>query len=304
MTHLSCEFARKDLCHISYFMGISVTRHSSGLFLSQHKYAEEIIERDAMSFCKPISNPIDTKAKLNGLSGKPYHNPSEYQSLAGDLQYLTFTRSDITYAIQQVCLYMHYPRTQHMTTLKRIIRYFKDTIHHGLHLSPSLVYTHTTYTYVDRGEWLNIRKSTSGYCVYLGNNLISWFAKQQSNLSCSSAEAEYRSVANVVVESCWLQNLLSELQCLIIKSTLVCCDNVSIVYMSSNPIQHKRTKHVEMDIHFVREKVAKGQVHVLHVPSRNQIDEIFTNGLSLQLFDDFRDSHNTHQPPVLTTGTY
>jgi len=74
--------------------------------------------------------------------------------------------------------------------------------------------------------------------------------------------------------------------------------------MSSNYIQHKRTKHVEMNIHFVREKVAKGQVHVLHVPSHNQIDEIFTNGLPLQLFDDFRDSLNTRQPPVLTTGTY
>ena len=128
--------------------------------------------------------------------------------------------------------------------------------------------------------------------VYLGNNLISWSAKQQSNLYRSSVEVEYRSVANVVAESSWVQNLLSELQCLIIKVTLVYCDNVSIVYMLSNPIQHKRTKHIEMDIHFVREKVAKGQIRVLHVSSRYQIADIFTKGLPVQLFDDFRDNLN------------
>jgi hypothetical protein len=129
----------KDLGHLSYFLGISVSRYSDGIFLSQHKYVEEIIERAAMSSCKPVSTLVDTKAKLSGLSGNPYHNPSEYQSLAGALQYLTFTRPDIAYVVQQVRLFMHDPRTQHMTALKRIIRYIKGTIHHGLHLSPSLV---------------------------------------------------------------------------------------------------------------------------------------------------------------------
>jgi hypothetical protein len=134
--------------------------------------------------------------------------------------------------------------------------------------------------------------------------LVSWSAKRQPTLSRSSAEAEYRGVANVVAESCWLRNLLLELQCPVTKATLVYCDNVSAVYLSGNPIQHQRTKHIEMDIHFVREKVAKGQVRVLHVPSRYQIADIFTKGLPLQLFDDFRDSLNIRQPPVSTTGVY
>jgi hypothetical protein len=304
LSHLSCEFAMKDLGPISYFLGISVTRHSCRLFLSQHKYAEKIIERSFMSSCKPVSTLVDTKAKLSGLSGNPYHNPSEYRSLVGALQYLTFTRPNIAYAIQQVCLFMHDPRTQHMTALKQIIRYIKGTIHHGLHLSPSLVDTLISYTDADWGGCPDTRRSTSGYCVYLGNNLVSWSAKRQSTLSRSSAEAEYRGVANVVAESCWLRNLLLELQCPIIKATLVYCDNVSDVYLSGNPIQHQRTKHIEMDIHFVREKVAKGQVRVLHVPSHYQIADIFTKGLPLQLFDDFRDSLNIRQPPVLTMGAY
>jgi hypothetical protein len=206
MSKLSCEFSMKDLGPLSYFLGISVTRRSDGIFLSQHKYAEEIIERAAMSSCKSVSTPVDTKAKLSGLSGNPYHNPSEYRSLAGALQYLTFTRPDIAYAVQQVCLFMHDPRTQHMTALKRIIRYIKGTIHHGLHLSPSLVDTLTSYTDADWGGCPDTRRSTSGYCVYLGDNLVSWSAKRQSTLSRSSAEAEYRGVANVVAESCWIRN--------------------------------------------------------------------------------------------------
>jgi hypothetical protein len=304
MSKLSSEFAMKDLGPLSYFLGISVTRHSGGMFLSQHKYAEEIIERASMSSCKPVSTSVDTKAKLSGTSGNPYHDPSEYRSLAGALQYLTFTRPDISYAVQQVCLFMHDPRTQHMTALKRIIPYIKGTITHGLHLSPSSVDKLTTYTDADWGGCPDTRRSTSGYCVYLGDNLVSWSAKRQPTLSRSSAEAEYRGVANVVSESCWLRNLLLELQCPITKATLVYCDNVSAVYLSGNPIQHQRTKHIEMDIHFVREKVARGQIRVLHVPSRYQIADIFTKGLPLQLFSDFRDSLNIHPPPVSTTGVY
>ena len=304
MAQLSSEFSMKDLGPLSYFLGISVTRHPEGLFLSQKKYAEEIIERAGMSSCKPSSTPVDTKAKLSGSSGNPYHDPTEYRSLAGALQYLTFTRPDISYAVQQVCLFMHDPKTQHMSALKRIIRYINGTIDFGLHLYPSSIDKLISYTDADWAGCPDTRRSTSGYCVYLGDNLISWSAKRQHTLSRSSAEAEYRGVANVVSESCWLRNLLLELCCPVTKATLVYCDNISAVYLSDNPVQHQRTKHIEMDIHFVREKVACGQVRVLHIPSRFQIADIFTKGLPLQLFDDFRDSLNIRSPPVSTTGVY
>lgn len=109
-------------------------------------------------------------------------------------------------------------------------------------------------------------------------------------------------MANVVSESCWLRNLLLELHCPTQKATLVYCDNVCAIYLSGNPVQHQRTKHIEMDIHFVREKVARGQVRVLHVPSRHQLADIFTKGLPLILFNDFRDSLNVRPPPVSTAG--
>lgn len=134
------------------------------------------------------------------------------------------------------------------------------------------------------------RHYTSRYCVYLGENLISWSSKRQQTISRSSAEAEYRGVANTVAETCFLRNLLLELHFPIKKATLIFCDNVSSVHLASNPIKHQRTKHVELDLHFVCEKVALGQVKVLHVPSSYQYADIFTKGLPSSLFIAFRSS--------------
>lgn len=138
--------------------------------------------------------------------------------------------------------------------------------------------------------------------MFLGDNIVSWSAKHQTTLSRSSVEAEYRAVANVVSETCWLRNLLLELHCPIPTATLVYTDNISTIYLAGNPVQHQQTKHIEMDIHFVREKVARGQVRVLHVPSRHQIADIFTKGLPLVLFKVFRDSLSVRVPPVSTAG--
>jgi len=132
--------------------------------------------------------------------------------------------------------------------------------------------------------------------------LLSWSSKCQATFSRSSAEAEYRGAVNVVSKSSWLHNLFLELHCPIHKATLVYCDNVSAIYLSGNPIQHQHTKHIEMDIHFVREKVAHGQVRVLHVPLHYQIADIFTKGLPLVLFQDFRDSLSVREPPASNVG--
>ncbi|GAU48004.1 hypothetical protein TSUD_404810 [Trifolium subterraneum] len=302
MALLASEFAMKDLGPLSYFLGIAVTRHAGGLFLSQSTYAGEIIARAGMASCKPSATPVDTKQKLSTSAGTPYDDPTLYRSLAGALQYLTFTRPDISYVVQQVCLHMHAPCTGHMFALKRILRYVQGTLHYGLHLSPSPIEKLISYTDADWGGCPDTRRSTSGYCVFLGDNLISWSSKRQPTLSRSSAEAEYRGVANVVSESCWLRNLLLELHFPLSQATLVYCDNVSAIYLSGNPVQHQRTKHIEMDIHFVREKVARGQARVLHVPSRHQIADIFTKGLPHVLFDDFRTSLSVREPPASTAG--
>ncbi|XP_021761820.1 uncharacterized protein LOC110726656 [Chenopodium quinoa] len=248
MDLLSSEFAMKDLSPLNYFLG------KGGMFLSQQKYAKQIIERAGMSSCKPSPTLVDTNSKVSATSSTIFDDPTMYRSLVGALQYLTFTRPDISYAVQQI----------------------------------------------NWGGCSDTRRSTSGYCVFLGDNLVSWSSKRQPTLSKSSAEAEYRGVANVVSESCWLRNLLLELHCPVKKATLVYCDNVSAIYLSDNPVQHQRTKHIEMDIHFVREKVARGEVRVLHVLSRYQIADIFTKGFLQGFFNDFRDSLSVRQPAAST----
>ncbi|KAI3780426.1 hypothetical protein L2E82_10407 [Cichorium intybus] len=241
---LSTEFSMSDLGDLHYFLGVSATGSVDGLFLSQQKYAAEILDRASMTNCKPASTPADLSAKFDG-TGPPVDDPTLYRSLAGALQYLTFTRPDITYAVQQICLYMHDPREPHFTALKRILHYIRGTLSHGLQLYTSPSRSLIAYSDADWAGCPITRRSTSGY-----------FAK-----------------------TCWIRNLLLELHYMPAKATIVYCDNVSAVYMSSNPVHHQRTKHIEIYLHFVRDKVATGHVRVLHVPSSSQYADIFTKSL-------------------------
>ncbi|GJY67429.1 ribonuclease H-like domain-containing protein [Tanacetum coccineum] len=261
------EFVMTDLGPLNCFLGVSGTRTNSGIFLSQAKYATEILERAHMLNCNLCRTPVDTVKKL-GPDDSPVTDPTLYRSLAGALQYLTFTCSDLSYAVQQLCLYMHDPREPHFQDLKRVLRYLRGTTDLGLQLYTSSTSQLIAYSNADWVGCPSTRRFTSGYCVFLGDNLLSWSAKRQNTLSRSSDEAEYRGVANAVAETTWVRNLLRELHTPLRTSTLVYCDNISVVYMSANLVQHQRTKHIEIDIHFVRDKVAAGHVRVLHVPSR------------------------------------
>jgi hypothetical protein len=225
----------------------------------------------------------------------------EYHSYAGALQYMTLTRPDIAHAVQQACLYMHAPWEPHLNLVKRILRYVKGTLDFSMRLSCSPMTSLTAYSDADWAGCPDTRRSTSGYCVYHGDNLVSWSSKRQTTVSHSSAKAEYRAVAHTVAECCWICQLLGELHHPLFAATVVFCDNVSTIYMASNPVQHRWTKHIEIDIHFVREKVSLGQVRVLHVPSTHQYANIMTKGLSSQLFSEFRSILCVH-PDAQTEG--
>jgi hypothetical protein len=298
---LRSEFAMKDLGELHHFLGMHVQRHGSGLFLSQRQYMLEILDRAGMAECKPSSTPVQISPKL-AANGPPVQDPSDYRSLAGALQWLTFTRPDISYAVQQVCLYMHDPREPHLAALKRILHYVHGTLDLGLLLQPSDSGDLIVYSDADWVGCPDTRRSTSGYAVFLGDNLVSWSSKRQNTVSRSSVEAEYRAVANGVVEATWLRQLLLELHAPPRRATLVYCDNVSAAYMSSNPVQHQRTKRIEIDLHFVRERVAIGHVRVPHVPTSTQYADIFTKGLPSSLFQEFRSSLNIRGVNVPTAG--
>nr|GEU68695.1 ribonuclease H-like domain-containing protein [Tanacetum cinerariifolium] len=264
------EFAMTNLGSLNYFLGIFVTSDSSGMFLSQKKYVVEILVRAGMVNCNPNRTPVDTKSKL-GDTSDVISDPTLYRSLAGSLRYLIITRPDISYAVQKVCLHMHDPREPHLSALKRILRYVCGTLDYGLQLFSS--FTTDLVAYSD-ADWVGC--------------------------PTTRAEAEYRGVANAVVETCWLRNLLHELHTLLSFITLIYCDNYSAVYLSCNPVQHQRRKHIEIDIYFVHDLVATGQVRVLHVPSRYQFADIFTKGLPSALFEEFRSSLSVRRTPAQT----
>ncbi|XP_026458745.1 uncharacterized protein LOC113359302 [Papaver somniferum] len=178
-----------DLGPLHHFLGISVNRSSSGLYLSQSVYAKDIIARASMTNCNPVATPVDTNSKLSATSGHVIEDPTLYRSLAGALQYLTFTRPDISYAVQQVCLFMHDPWEPHMQALKRILRYLQGTLDHGLFLYATTLTGLTAYSDADWAGCPDSRRSTSGYCIFLGDNLVSWSSKRQATVSRSSAEA-------------------------------------------------------------------------------------------------------------------
>jgi hypothetical protein len=289
---LQREFPVKDLGVLHHFLGVTAEPRPSGLLLHQQQYTLDILEQAKMIDCKPCSTPVDTQAKLSEAKGDPVEDPTGYRSPPGALQYLTFTRPDISYAVQQVCLHMHDPREPHLAALKRLLRYLRGTVDYGLLLHRSTSSELVVYTDVDWAGCPDTRRSTSGYAVFLGGNLVFWSSKRQPVVSRSSAEAEYRAVANGVAEAAWLRQLLAELHSPLSRSTLVYCDNVSVVYLSTNPVQHQRTKHVEIDLHFVRDWVAVGDVRVLHVPATSQFANIFTKGLPSSTFAEFRSSLN------------
>ncbi|WVZ83622.1 LOW QUALITY PROTEIN: hypothetical protein U9M48_030750 [Paspalum notatum var. saurae] len=245
---LQREFAMKDLGKLHNFLGSALQWRTPSDAAPVHpRYPGTCWYVRVQS----LSMPVDTSPKLSGVTGDPMKDAIDFRSLAGVLQYLTFTRLDISYAVQQICLHMHDPREPHLAALKRILRYIRGTLHLGLHLRPSTQCDLVVYSDANWAGCPDTRKSTSGYAVFLGDNLVSWSSKRQNTVSRSSAEAEYRVVPNAVAEASWLRQLLQELHSPPRCATLVYCDNISAVYMSSNPVQHQRTKHIEIDLHFV-----------------------------------------------------
>nr|GEV04889.1 ribonuclease H-like domain-containing protein [Tanacetum cinerariifolium] len=244
------DFSMTGLGSLNYFLGIFVTRDSSGMFLSQKKYTVEIPKRAGMVNCNPSRTSVDTESKL-GDTGDIVSDPTLYRSLAGSLQYLTFTRPYISYPVQQVCLYMHDPREPHLSALKRILRHVRSTLEYGLQLFSSSTTDLVAYSDADWAGCLTTRCSTSG---------------------------EVSGVVNAVAETCWTRNLLRELHFSLSSATLVYCDNVSAVYLSCNPVQHQCTKHIEIDINFVRDLVAAGQKRKKQISTKTTL-ELYLSGV-------------------------
>ncbi|RVW60653.1 Retrovirus-related Pol polyprotein from transposon TNT 1-94 [Vitis vinifera] len=251
--HLFTHFQTKDLGKLKYFLGIEIAQSSSGVVLSQRKYALDILEETGMLDCKPVDTPMDPNVKLVPGQGEPLGDPGRYRRLS--------------------------PCDSHWDAVIRILRYIKSTPGQGV-LYENRGHTQVVgYTDADWAGSPTDRRSTSGYCVFIGGNLISWKSKKQDVVARSSAEAEYRAMALATCELIWLRHLLQELRFGKDEQMKLICDNQAALHIASNPVFHERTKHIEVDCHFIREKIASGCVATSFVNSNDQLADIFTKSL-------------------------
>lgn len=179
---------------------------------------------------------------------------------------------------------MHAPSVTHWSALKRVLRYLKGTIHFGLFLNRNAKFNLSAFSDSDWGGDRDTGRSTTGYIIYLGSNPISWKSSKQKSVSRSSSEAEYKAVANAASEVLWINQLLQELSIRASSPPIIYCDNTGAQYLSSNPVFHSRMKHISLDYHFVRERVADGTFSVRHVHTKDQWADILTKPLPKQSY--------------------
>ncbi|KAM1900185.1 hypothetical protein ACFX14_029161 [Malus domestica] len=279
---LGQKFSMKDLGPLHYFLGMEIQRTPTAMYLTQSKYILDLLKKTNMCDAKPLTTPATTGRKLSLFEGEPLSDGTLFRSIVGALQYLLFTRPDIAFAVNQVCQYMHSPTTTHWTAVKRILRYLKATPDHGIVYKPSSL-TLTAFADADYAGDPDDRRSTGGYCIFLGHNLVSWSSKKQRGVSRSSTEAEYRQLAYTAATLSWFRHIFRDLH-LSLSPPRLWCDNISALAVASNPVYQARMRHVEVDYHYVREKVVRKELQVGYVATADQIADFLTKGLSSPRF--------------------
>uniref|UniRef100_A0A2N9F3K8 Integrase catalytic domain-containing protein n=1 Tax=Fagus sylvatica TaxID=28930 RepID=A0A2N9F3K8_FAGSY len=283
---LGQHFEMKDLGHLSYFLGLEVSSSSNGYYLTQAKYTSDLISRAGITDSKIIDTPIEYNNRLNTHDREPLPDATLYRQLVGSLVYLTVTRLDISYAVHIVSQFMAAPRSLHYAAVLRILRYLKGTLFHGLHFSSQSSLTLQAYSDADWAGDPTDRRSTTGYCFLLGDSLISWRSKKQSVVARSSTEAEYRALADTTAELLWLRWLLQDLGIDCSTAVPIHCDNRSAIQIAHNDVFHERTKHIEIDCHFVRHHLLQGTLQLRSVSSQDQLADIFTKPMPPGRFRD------------------
>ncbi|KAL0552943.1 hypothetical protein IC582_012078 [Cucumis melo] len=258
---MSDEFEIKDLGNLKYFLGMEVARSKEGISVSQRKYTLDLLTETGMLGCRPADTPIEFNCKLGNSDDQVPVDKEQYQRLVGKLIYLSHTRPDISFAVSVVSQFMQAPYEKHMEAVNRILRYLKNTPGKGLMFRKTNKKTIEAYTDSD------------------------WAGSKQSVVARSSAEAEYRAMSLGICEEIWLQKVLSDLHQECETPLKLFCDNKAAISIANNPVQHDKTKHVEIDRHFTKERLDSGSICIPYIPSSQQIADVLTKGLLRPHFD-------------------
>ncbi|KAK0593555.1 hypothetical protein LWI29_006532 [Acer saccharum] len=286
---MSHEFEMSMVGELNYFLGLQIKQMHDRIFISQAKYAKSLVKKFGLENAKHYDTPMSTTLKLSkDASGKDVEQ-SLYRGMIGSLLYLTASRPNICFSVGVCARYQANPKESHLVTVKRIIRFVNGTSNHGIWYSfdtnPSLV----GFSDADWAGNCDDRKSTSGGCFFLGNNLVSWFCKKQNSISLSTAEAEYIAVGSACTQLIWMKQILADYG--LEQGTLTLfCDNMSAINISKNLVQHFRTKHIDIRHNFIRELVESKTIALEHVGANDQLADLFTKPLDTLRFGNLSKS--------------
>ena len=277
---LKSVFEIKDLGEMKYFLGIELCRSKEGLFISQRKYTLDLLKDAGIQGDKTAKMPLEDGYKIpregEVEDSKAFHDPKLYRKLVGKLIYLTITRPDICFAVNQVSQHMQVPKEHHWRMVERLLLYLNGTSSLGVWMGCNKSTEVVGYCDADWAGDRADRRSTTGYCTFIGGNLVTWKSKKQKVVSCSSAEAEYRAMLKLTNELVWIKGILKHLE--IIQSTPMTmhCDNQAAIHIATNSVFHERTKHIEVDCHKVRQMIVLGVILPCYTRSEDQLADVFT----------------------------
>jgi hypothetical protein len=280
-SELGKSFEMTDCGEVHHFLGIKICRDREQRLVSidQEHFIDQILKRFSLSECRPAQTPLETGARLEARAEKEQGaDLTRYQQMVGSLMFLMIgTRPDIAAAISIVSQFAANPSEVHYKAVKRIIRYLKGTKAFKLHLGGKDIIL-KGYSDANWGNDINTRKSTSGYVFYLGDGVISWSSKRQPTVALSSTEAEYMAITHATKEAIWSRAFLKELG-FPQGTTTIYEDNQSCIALAKNPIHHGRTKHIDIQHHFIREKVESKEIELEYISTDNMVGDAFTKPL-------------------------
>ncbi|XP_019095674.1 PREDICTED: uncharacterized protein LOC109130522 [Camelina sativa] len=289
----------KDLGMLKYFLGIEVALGPDDIFLPQRKYYLDIVDECGLSGSCPVDTPMEQNHTLLDSKSAPHSDPAQYRRIVGRLVYLTHTCPELSYAVNILAQFMQTPLTDHWDTAQRLVRYLKSSLGQGVVLSSTAPLQLNAYCDSDFNKCPSTRRSLTGYIVMLGDSPLQWKTKNQSRVSLSSAEAEYHAMAMTCTELLWLKEVLQFLGVDHSQPMCLSSDSQAALQITANSVFHERTKHIESACHFIRDEITSGTITNAHIPTEEQLADIFTKALGCDQFKYLRSKLgvlNLHAP--------